>query len=115
MKEDALTSLSDRVGSEISRRKALRTMAVAAAGFAAVVLNSQTASADTGGRGRNIQANPAIANLKPDSCGIYCYPVDCCCCDPPNYPNLVKCVNSCDGTYMYHCASLCSFCASQAC
>ena len=110
-----LGNLAEGLGTQLSRRRVLRGVAVATAGIAAMAVGGSKASANPPGPS-NIAFDPKIASLAIEMCGIYCYPVSCNsqCANPP-YVHLVRCEDSCTGQYWHTCATLCGGCLSQAC
>ena len=113
-----LERLSVVVSSQVSRRSALRRMGAAAVAVASMVTLGGSAYAQTVTTGRRnfcvIQRPRADEGIRPEACGIYCNPVDCCgCC---NTLHLFRCDDACAGNYFWACSSPCSgFCFSQAC
>jgi len=105
-------ALARTLGASISRRTAIRHIAVGAAALAAMAAQPTRAFAGQGGRDRDVRG----ASTDRLSCAIWCTPVDCCpggCCNPPTYPYLARCEATNCGYYYYTCMNVCtSWCDS---
>lgn len=100
------SDLAQRAGQSMTRRSALRKLSIGAAALAGLVVSGGRAAADEPTYNfRRIKRPNDNKNVKKESCGVFCSPVDCCsngCCSGVY---LFRCENQCDWSYWFSASS----------